>query len=138
MKQIITKIGALLLAIVVLSSTLSFTINMHFCGDYLVDAAVFSEAESCGTQTGNSASDSCSDEKNDCCSDELFMIDGQDELIVDSFKYSVVNQQLFVSAFFISYINLFEGLEKEFVPFKTYLPPSLVEDILVSHQVFRI
>ena len=37
-----------------------------------------------------------------------------------------------------SYINLFEGLEKNIVPFKNYSPPLIVTDIQVLDQVFLI
>ena len=41
MKQSYRKISSFLTAIVVLLSTMSFTIDMHYCGDTLVDAAIF-------------------------------------------------------------------------------------------------
>lgn len=138
MKQIITKIMSVFMAIVVLVSTMSFTVDMHFCGDQLVDTGIFSPAESCGMDMKNSASDSCSVSKKDCCSDEHFIVDGQDELRFNTFDYSIIDHQLFVATFITSYINLFEGLEKEFIPFKEYSPPNLVSDIRIIHQVFRI
>ena len=48
MKLFIKKITALLMAFVVLFSTMSFTISEHYCGDHLVDSGLFSKAENCG------------------------------------------------------------------------------------------
>ena len=38
------------LALLVLFSTVSFTIEKHFCGDILVDVAVFTEVEKCAME----------------------------------------------------------------------------------------
>ena len=47
-------------------------------------------------------------------------------------------QQVFVTAFSYSYVNLFEGLDENIVPFKNYAPPLIVTDIQVLDQVFLI
>ncbi len=48
MKKAIFKITSFLLAILVLFSTVSLTVEKHFCGNFLVDTALFSVADSCG------------------------------------------------------------------------------------------
>jgi len=35
------------MAFVVLFSTMSFTVNMHYCGDTLVETAIFKKAKGC-------------------------------------------------------------------------------------------
>ena len=50
MKDFYKKISAILMAVVVLFSTMSFTISEHYCGDKLVDSALFSKAEFCGME----------------------------------------------------------------------------------------
>ncbi len=45
------------MAIVVLLSTMSFTLDMHYCGDTLVDIAVFKKAETCGMEMQKSISE---------------------------------------------------------------------------------
>ena len=49
-KQIFHKISSFLMAIVVLFSTMSFTINMHYCGDNLVETVIFHKAKGCGME----------------------------------------------------------------------------------------
>ena len=44
------KIFSLSMALLVLMSTVSVTIEKHFCGDHLVDVAIFSDAEKCGME----------------------------------------------------------------------------------------
>ena len=48
MKQIIYKISSFLIAIIVFLSTMSFTIDMHYCGDTLVDSAIFKKIGTLG------------------------------------------------------------------------------------------
>jgi hypothetical protein len=119
---------------------MSFTISEHYCGDYLVDSAVFSKAESCEMEMEmdmSSSTEDCNFEKEDCCKDINKIVEGQNELNIQ-----VVNldfeQQSFIASFIYSYINLFEGLDKNVVPFKNYSPPLIVTDIQVLDQVFLI
>ena len=138
MKQFFNKIIATFMAFVVLFSTMSFTISEHYCGDYLVDSALFSKAESCGMEMGVSFPvDDCSIEKDNCCSDVLKQIEGQNELKTDLSNLNF-KQQLFVASFIYSYVNLFEGLEENIIPFKYYSPPLLIKDIQVLDEVFLI
>ena len=138
MNQFLKKISPLLMAFVVLFSTMSFSISKHYCGDNLVDSALFSKAESCGMELEKpSPNNDCSIQKSNCCSDVIKQFEGQNEL-----ETQVINldfdQQLFIASFIYSYINLFEGLEKNIVPFKNYSPPLIVTDIQVLDQVFLI
>ena len=48
MKKISHKILATVMAFVVLFSTMSFTIDMHFCGDTLVAVSMFQKATAIG------------------------------------------------------------------------------------------
>lgn len=41
------------MAFVVMFTTMSFTVDMHFCGDSLVDFSLFAKAESCGMEKNN-------------------------------------------------------------------------------------
>lgn len=79
MQKLVTKIVSSLLAIVVLFSTMSFTIDKHYCGKLLVDVAINKKAKTCGMEVmlftqGDSLS------KKSCCQNEHIVILGQDEL----------------------------------------------------------
>jgi len=133
MKNGVQKYSSLILALLVLVSTFSFTIEKHFCGELLVDQAVFSKAKDCGMSHDTyhgSISDSC-------CTNTHLAIDGQDELKI-SFDNLNFNQQVFVAAFNFSFIELFEATPELETPFKYYSPPLLVTDIHLMDQVFLI
>lgn len=126
------KLFSASMALLVLFSTVSFTIEKHFCGDVLVDAAVFNSVEKCASENFAVKIEM------DCCKDTVDVIIGQDELSVKSFQDLDFDQQLFLSPFTYSYLNLFEGLPYLIVPHKNYSPPNLVVDIQILDQVFTI
>lgn len=131
--SILHKSFSVVLSLLVLFSTLSFTVEKHFCGDTLVDVAVFSEAKKCGMQM-----DADSTMKKHCCKDEVELIQGQDELKTTSFSHLDVEQQKFLVAYVYSYATLLEYLPKRAIPHKDYAPPNLVTDIQLLDQVFLI
>jgi hypothetical protein len=135
-KEILHKTFSVLLALLVLFSTVSFTIEKHFCGDVLVDVSVFKEAEKCGMESMAKSQGTIT--KKSCCKDEVDVIQGQDELKFSSFEDLDFQKQLFVTTFTFTYINLFESLPKQTIPHKDYSPPNLVADIQVLDQVFII
>lgn len=137
MKQSIHKIASFLMAFVVLFSTMSFTIDMHYCGDTLVDTAVFSKAKSCGMESMETSSCESPRLKKNCCSEEQISFEGENELQL-TFEELNFQQQVFVSSLIYTYLNLFEGLEENIVPFKEYSPPLVVKDIQLLDEQFLI
>lgn len=119
------------LALLVLFSTVSFTIEKHFCGDILVDMSFFTEADKCAMESEEIAL------KKSCCKDEIDVVEGQNELIL-SYDDMDFEQLQFITSYVYSYINLFEGAPKKIIPHKGYSPPNLVKDICVLDQVFLI
>ena len=138
MKAFLHRIMSVVMAMVVLFSTTSFTINMHYCGDSLVDMKIYKEAEGCGMEMPLASSISeLSISKTPCCKNEQILVQGQDELQISIENFNLDVQLLAVSVVY-SYLNLFESLPKEIIPFKDYSPPNLVIDIHVLDQVFII
>ncbi|GAA4240780.1 hypothetical protein GCM10022292_04690 [Winogradskyella damuponensis] len=117
-------------------STLSLTIDKHFCGDVLVDVAIFSESEKCGMDISKmEATDMV---KKSCCKNEIDVIEGLSDLTFNSFEdFDVIKQQV-LFAYSYSYINLFEGLPNLVIPHSNYLPPTLVKDIHLLDEVYLI
>ncbi|MBD0833430.1 hypothetical protein ICJ83_14940 [Aestuariibaculum sp. TT11] len=119
------------MAFVVLFTTMSFTVDMHFCGDTLVEMAVFHKAEGCGMAMEMPATNTCSLTKKGCCDDKQLVIEGQDEL-QQSFQKLSFNQQLFISSFVYTLVHLFESSESNVVTAEAYKPP------LVTRQIFKL
>lgn len=128
------------MGILVLLSTTSFAVDKHYCGDFLVDMAILSEAETCDMQVpdhSHSGDALSSADEDFCCSNHKTVIEGQDEL-VSSVKSLEFNQQVFLSTLTYSYIDLFRISPEQVVPFKYYSSPLLVRDVQLLDQVFLI
>ena len=140
MKKTVTKIASLAMAFLVLFSTLSFSVDFHYCGEHLVDFSIMEKVDTCMMKLEESASETeCSIVKMDmdCCEDVQFSQEGQEDL-KSNFHHISFDQQLFLTSLFYSYINLFEGLDENIVPFKDYTPPPLIRDIQILDQTFLI
>lgn len=128
------------MAILVLLSTTSFAVDKHYCGDFLVDMAILSEAETCGMEIPDHSHSSVADafgNEDFCCSNHKTTVEGQDELIT-SIKSLDFDQQVFLSTFTYSYIDLFWSASERIVPYKDYSPPLLVRNVQLLDQVFLI
>ena len=130
------KVFSIFMAMLVMFSTVSLTVEKHYCGDTLVDVAIFEEAKKCGMESSNMPVEEIT--KKPCCKDTVDLLEGQDELRVNSFDDFDFEQQLFVATFVYSYINLLEGLPQLVVPHKDYSPPNLIVDVQLLDQVFLI
>ena len=137
MKAFFTKISSVVLALLVLCSTFSFTVEKHFCGDFLVDVSYFGNAKSCAEEMEGSSCEEIVVKKKSCCKDKLEKIEGQDDLKISSLEKITFEQQ-FAILFTVSYHNLFVPLTDKKVSNQEYSPPNLVSDIQVLHEVFII
>lgn len=138
MHQVLHKIASFLMAFVVLFSTMSFTIDMHYCGGTLVDSSIFGKAHSCGMEMQKAdTSMDCSITKKNCCSDKQIVIEGQDELKI-SFDTLTLDQQFIVASFFYTYINLFEGLYTNASSYEDYRPPLVIRRIYKLDETYLI
>ncbi|MHA7944977.1 HYC_CC_PP family protein [Formosa sp. 3Alg 14/1] len=137
MKSFFRNILSVSMAIVVLLSTVSFSVDMHYCGDTLVDVALNTKATTCGMETMQNLPLKSSITKEGCCTDHKVVVDGQDELNTSPSQLSVDNQ-LFLVSFVYVYNALFETLPKQVTPFQDYRPPTLVSDFQVDYETFLI
>ena len=137
MKQFFHKTMSFLMALVVLFTTMSFTVNMHYCGDILVDTAIFQKAKTCGMEMQKTSTKDCSITKKNCCSDKQMIVDGQNELKV-SYDSLSFEQKQFVASFVYTYINLFESAEEDVNSYRDYIPPLVVKHIYKFDETYLI
>jgi hypothetical protein len=134
MKSFLIKIASSFTAILVLLSTFSFTVEKHYCGDFLVDVSFIGSADDCGMKMETTLIS----KTKDCCKNEVHKIEGQDELQQSSdFKFDFKNQQ-FLTAFFISHKDLFIDSQSNKTNYKDFSPPEIPSDYRVLYQVFLI
>ncbi|MGB5417594.1 MAG: hypothetical protein WBN21_02095 [Algibacter sp.] len=137
MKVILHKTFSVSLALLVLFSTVSFTIEKHYCGDTLVETAIFQKAKGCGMEMEKISTDTCSFTKKNCCTDEKIAVEGQDELQLQIDKISF-EQQVFIASFVYTYINLFEGLDNNVSSYEAYEPPLVIRQLYKIDETYLI
>lgn len=134
MKRVFTKITSLVLAFLVLFSTFSFTVETHYCGDFLMDISFTGNAENCGMKMEQKATT----KKKNCCKDEIHKIEGQDKLQQFSELKLNFEKQQFLTAFLISYTDLFVEKITKNTFYKDSSPPDISKDYQVLYQSFLI
>ena len=121
-------------------STTSYTVNMHFCCNKLVDMAILGKAKTCKdkVQKKDSNTKQCTTlQEKDCCINQSFVKAGDD--VNKKFDTQLEAETIvFLNTFFYTYINLFEGLKENVIPFKHYRQPLLSEDIHILHETYLI
>lgn len=127
------KITSIILAILVLFSTFSFSVEKHYCGDFLVDVAYFGNADSCGMKMNNKQS-----KKKGCCKDEVAQIKGQKELQKQAFETLNFEQQKFIVAHVFYTFNRFKKTQQKSVFYKDFSPPDLEKDFQILYETFLI
>ena len=138
MKAVFHKIGAVCMALAVLFSTLSFTVDMHYCGKTLVDLSL-DKADNCLMKSMMPESSAACEsmKKMKCCSDVEITFEGQDELKI-SFDQLNFDQQVFLVTYAFTFDQLLQPAEESKIPFDGYPPPLLIRDLQVLHETFLI
>lgn len=133
MKHFFTKITSFTLAFFVLFSTFSFTVEKHYCGDFLVDVSFTGDADGCGMQMEKVAA-----KKKNCCKDETHQVEGQNELQLTSLDKITFEKQQFITAFIYSYQDLFQEKSTNKIFQKDFPPPEIHQNYQITYQTFLI
>jgi hypothetical protein len=134
MKSIFIKVTSALLAFLVLFSTLSFTVESHYCGGLLMDISVIGEANDCGMKVEQSRSA----KKINCCKDEVIITEGQDELHPASFDTLNFKKQQFLTTSYSSNLNLFKEESSRSIIYKAFHRPVIPINFQIKYQSFLI
>lgn len=138
MKKAFLHIGSLFLALLVLFSTFSFTLETHLCAGEVADTSFLGNLERCEMPNSeHNETQETSLQKIPCCQDIVETIESSnDELTV--VKELDVQEQQIVAALLFSYIHLFEGIAQQPIFIKGYDPPRVSKDIQVLYDTFLI
>jgi len=117
----------------VLISTLSFSIEKHFCGNHLVAVAVFHKVEKCVM-----AKHFTSSTLKKCCKEEIEVIQGQDELKITTVNDFQTPLALVLNPASDFYCRFFVSLPKQIIPHKNYSPPDLIINRQLLESTFLI
>lgn len=118
-------------------STMSFTINQHYCSGNLVETSLFVKANTCMESMPMSLPKENSVISDSCCRDVVTIINGQDEVLQNG-KQIIFQQQFFAITFSGTYSALFTNKESSVVSYQEYISPFLVKDIQALDETFLI
>jgi len=137
MKQIVRKITAVMMALVVLMSTMSFTVFKHYCGNTLVDTSYFTHAEGCGMEPSSTETlPGCDIVKKNCCADKSLTLEGQKDLKVS--QEIQLAKQFFAIIPVVSYQADYLRTETNLPNYRDYHPPPLVRPIFKLEEKYLI
>lgn len=148
------RLIALSMAFLMFATTLSFSIDMHYCKGELESIALFGIAESCKVQQeAEQASkdhsthqhkhehkEDCSNEKKDCCENHTLHVEADidDQVQSQDFIQNAQLQQfvaVYVSIFFVNNTYTFE---EETPSLAFYKPPLISRDIPILVESFLL
>jgi hypothetical protein len=137
MNTIVKKISTTLLSFIVLFSSMSFTIDKHYCGNNLMDVSYFGDADNCGSEEVTMNSRTSLIKQNNCCKDETTLLES-----------SIFNKEKFINLQHIdaevlffkanSYLGTYKDIAIEIEYYTDFSPPDIAQDIQVLHQAFLI
>lgn len=132
------KIFSVILSLVVLTTSMGFTVSSHTCGGKKVKSviSVGSVDVSCGMEKNANNCATKKQMKPNCCQDEIQLIQNDEDYTqqLTNFDFSTD----FLLAFVTSYVELFENETSEIDFFADHSPPPLIKDIPVLLQTFLI
>ncbi|MGC1514395.1 MAG: hypothetical protein WA810_02365 [Maribacter sp.] len=133
MKVLIFKLQAISMALLLLLSTISWTVGMHICQGKVTDIAFFSQAADCCMESGVTTIPN----DKECCGDEIRTLAGQNELHFNGIDFDFL-PSVFLTIDRISVVHPFHALSKKEGNPSSYPRPLQVRDLNILHQVFLI
>ena len=130
------------MAMLVFISTLSISIEKHYCGDNLVDVAIFTDVQKCDMEASDEGIE-VSDQGSilmaaSCCKDVIDLYEGQDELSLEKTKVLNTDQKVLIMSFAYVFSGSIDLESQNNTPFIHDTPPKPVRDIQVLNEVFLI
>ncbi|ANW95570.1 hypothetical protein AXE80_04445 [Wenyingzhuangia fucanilytica] len=136
MKNSFHKYMAVVLAFIVVFSTVSVTLTMHFCGEKISAVTVLQNVKQCCSDVQNSEGITQITKKT-CCSDVKITKDSQTEIQTQNTTLSL-HQKVFFTSFVTAYLSLFKNQNKQDFTFLDYSPPLVVKPIYKLDEVYLI
>ena len=137
MKLIIRNISATILSFIVMFSSMSFTIDEHFCGSRLMDVSYFGDADNCGMDEIDMSSNISVFKKNNCCKDQITLLQSSifnKEKLINLQNTDIETSLPEASCYSVFYKN--SSLKLKY--YKDFSTPDIAKDIRVLHQTFLI
>lgn len=140
MKGVFQQFLAIALSFLIFFSTLSLSVDMHFCGDHLVDFSIGRKAATCGMETASSGvPGQCIMSAMECCTDFEIVFQAQEELQAHDDGYSISRILLAGLRPPAAALTSYQAPPPAApLHFREYSPPPLVRKVHLLHESFLI
>ena len=144
---------AMFLALLMFSSSIGFSMDIHFCGNELKSYSIFGEAEACEMMQSKKEKEThtcCEAPKKEiktchnreiasgkCCHNETFLLDSGGDFESTDFSLKQFQQVLVAIIMFAPNFDIFKT-SNSVSNFAHYHSPPIIKDVSILHQVFRI
>ncbi|SEB67569.1 hypothetical protein SAMN04489761_1410 [Tenacibaculum sp. MAR_2009_124] len=140
MRILFQKISSIFLAILLILSTVSFTVEKHFCGDSLVNISFLGDVGACEDDPDDDCADSSMTiEEDSCCKNEITYLEGQHEVNKETADKSLFSKEKNVAVLNknkLLYVCTTFHYNK--VLRRRYIPPRITRNIQLLYEVFII
>lgn len=134
--KVLRIISSLFLALLVVVSSTSFTVGVHFCMGEAQDVALFGEAEGCEMQ--QRLPPCHRHQRASCCDDETIAHESEDIKPVSSEDQVTAGLQLVTSQLLVPIRDVVPSIAIEPEGTLADHPPLPAPNLIVEHQVFLI
>ncbi|WP_440882089.1 HYC_CC_PP family protein [Tenacibaculum sp. C7A-26P2] len=135
MIKVFSKITSILLAILLVLSTTSFTIEKYFCGGKLVGVSFFGEKHSCKKESSCKSFSIAVSEKKSCCKNERIFLSGEKNIFESTIELKQNIEKYTILFFKPNTISDAEFVFKVY-DLKKYYSLQIVYNIRLLYQVF--
>ena len=139
MNKLLQQSGALFLALLIMLSTVSFTVDLHICGGSVVDLSFAQEELSCSSSLMGELTEEVHNAMRNmgCCDDLQFQIEGQDELQHSFLSFQIDNPVFVLANQEIMDVEWIDN-SGDLHLYTSYIPPPLIQDVLILNQTFLL
>ena len=145
------RVVALVLALLMFTTSVSFALDMHYCGGRLKSVGFFHQAKACTGEMDTSVKPACrhtaktahcpapSFQKKKCCQNRTVHVESVQDLAVQGSNATISRPlQQFVAAFVQVFFTLPVEPSRQSIPVEQYRPPLIPRDIPVLTQSFLL
>ena len=129
-------ISSLSLILLVLVSSISFKVGMHFCGGAIQSIALYSKAEPCTLE--KSLPPCHKHQTPDCCNDETIIHQGDDDQLASSTTTIEAPTSIEVELTYSLIAEIIPAAPTARTQYFNYDPPLRASDLTVEYRVFLI
>jgi len=137
------------MAIVIVASSITYTIDFHYCQGQLKSFSLLGTAKNCHEmaemmascphhQASNSEDKLCAEDEKDCCSNETVHVESdidQQQENIDELNFEVDHLKLIFAS---ATLQHYQDYSQDYCPYKKYQPPLIQRDLPVLFESFLL